>query len=153
MQDANEPTSIDSALSSFLEFYRQYNGLIYFLVLQYVPGEEFAEDMIPEQTVLYVRVLENGQMISENHYFYAPYGKLQLQKANITCKIKKMNDGQAELTLCADTFVWLLHLKAQDNVEFADNDFVLLPGVSRKVILTGENAPKLPEFVCLNPCV
>lgn len=114
---------------------------------------EFAEDMIPEQTVLYVRVLENGQMISENHYFYAPYGKLQLQKANITCKIKKMNDGQAELTLCADTFVWLLHLKAQENVEFADNDFVLLPGVSRKVILTGENAPKLPEFVCLNPCV
>lgn len=62
MQDANEPTSIDSALSSFLEFYRQYNGLIYFLVLQYVPGEEFAEDMM--QDVL-LRLMENWHTLRD----------------------------------------------------------------------------------------
>lgn len=112
---------------------------------------EIPEGLIPEQTVLYVRVLENGQMISENHYFFAPYGKLNLQKPNITCELTKLSDDRAELTLTADTFVWLLHMKDQEGVEYSDNDFVLLPGVPRKAILTGESAAQLPQFVHLNP--
>lgn len=109
------------------------------------------DGMIPEQTVLYVRVLENGRLLSENHCFFGPYGKLQLQKANISCRVTKLSDERAELTLTADTFVWLLHMKDREGVTYSDNDFVLLPGVPRRVLLTGAGAPEQPEFACLNP--
>ncbi len=110
---------------------------------------ELPTDLIPEETLLYVRVLEGSNAVNENHYFFAPYGKLRLEAPHISRTLENRGE-ETRLTFLSDTFVWLLHLCDREGTEYSDNDFILLPGVPRTVILTGADR-RMPAYVCLNP--
>ena len=112
---------------------------------------EIKTGFAPEETILYACVKEGNQVLNENRYFFAPYGKLALKPANVSCVAKKLSENSCELTLSADTFVWMLHLATPDSVEYSDNDFDLLPGVEKKVVVTCEEGQYEPEFYSLNP--
>lgn len=118
-----------------------------------VDVSEFAADFDPEKTLLYVQVLENGEIINENHYFFAPYGKLKLPEAEIAANLVPCTENTAQLTLTADSFVWMLHLKDLEGVSYDDNDFILLPGEKKTVTLTGNGLDRMPQLVSLNPCL
>lgn len=106
-------------------------------------------EFTPEETVLYAQVWEGDNLLSENHYFFAPYGKLNLKKAKVTCKVEKIAEDKAQLTLTCDTFVWMLHMDDPVGSICSDNDFVLLPGRPKTVTLTG--ADSVPNIHSLNP--
>jgi hypothetical protein len=108
--------------------------------------------LVPEETILYASVKEGEQVLNENRYFFAPYGKLALKPATVSCEIKKLSDISFELTLSADTFVWMLHLATPDGVDFSDNDFDLLPGRAVKIVVSKDTDVSYePEFYSLNP--
>lgn len=109
------------------------------------------DTFVPEETVLYARVWEDGQVVNENHYFFAPFGKLRLQPATVEWKLHR-EDGKTRLALTADTFVWMLHLEDAEGVEYTDNDCVLLPGVPKVIELQGDvPAEYCPVMHSLNP--
>ena len=90
-------------------------------------------------------------MLSENRYFFAPYGKLKLHEAKVHGKVNCLSETEAEITLKSDTFVWMLHFATPDGVEFSDNDFDLLPGEEKKITVTCENVRTFaPEIYGLN---
>ena len=107
---------------------------------------------VPEETILYACVKEGERVINENRYFFAPYGKLTLRSANVSVETKKLSETSFELTLSADTFVWMLHLATPDGVEIFDNDFDLLPGETKKVQVSVETGSSYEaELYSLNP--
>lgn len=112
---------------------------------------DFAADFDPEETVLYAQIWQDGVCVNENHYFFAPFGKLKLPEAKITAKLESHGDGRAALTLEADRFVWMLHMRELPGLCCEDNDFILLPGEKRTVMLTGEACDHIPEMTSLNP--
>lgn len=108
--------------------------------------------LVPEETILYTQVIENGQVINENRYFLAPYKTLDLKEACVECKMEQMSDTMCELVLSADTFVWMLHLATPVGVEATDNDFDLIPGQKKKITVQCEKmASYVPELHSLNP--
>lgn len=110
------------------------------------------DSFVPEETLLYARVWENGEIVNENHYFFAPYKELKLQDAAVTWHLEKTADGKWELHLLSDTFVWMLHLADSEGVSYADNDFDLLPGQKRVVVLESEGVDGfVPKLFSLNP--
>lgn len=112
------------------------------------------DGFVPEETLLYACVKEGEQVLNENRYFFAPYGKLALKPAKVSCEVKKLSDTACELILSADTFVWMLHLATPDGVEFSDNDFDLLPGKENKVVVSWEKGMTFePELYSLNPAM
>ncbi len=106
----------------------------------------------PEETILLAVVKEAGQIINENRYFFAPYKDLHLKPASVQCEVKILSHTKAELTLVTNTFVWMLHLPALEGVIFSDNDFDLLAGGERTIVVEGENIKEyVPELCSLNP--
>jgi len=116
-----------------------------------VEVSEIKEMFVPEETILYACVKEGKQVLNENRYFFAPYGKLALKPATVSCEVQKISDTSFELTLSADTFVWMLHLATPDGVEVSDNDFDLIPGKETKTVVTVDaGASYVPEVYSLN---
>lgn len=115
-------------------------------------GEVLVSGIVPEKTILYAKVLEGDQIRSENRFFFAPYGQLMLEKARVNWTVRKSAEDQAELTLRSDRFVWMLHLQDQEGAIYSDNDFDLLPGREKRVVITGEAAANfVPKLLSLNP--
>ncbi len=109
---------------------------------------------VPEETILYVQIKENEQILNENRYFFAPYRELKLKPALVKYNIRMLSDTKAEMTLSADTFVWMLHLAISEGVEFDDNDFDLLVNSQRAITIQGENVKDyVPQIYSLNPRV
>ncbi len=112
---------------------------------------DIKDSFIPQETILLAQVKEGGQIMNENRYFFAPYKDLNLKSANINCKMEMLSDTKAKLVLTADTFVWMLHLAAFEQVTFSDNDFDLIPGCEKTVFVEGENLKDyVPVFHSLN---
>lgn len=106
---------------------------------------------VPEETLLYAAAWAEGEILNENRYFFAPYGKLRLCNADIQYKTEVVSDGVIHLTLWADTFVWMLHLAEAAGVEYEENDFDLLPHIPKTIVVRGEGAEEfVPEFCCIN---
>lgn len=110
-----------------------------------------APGLIPEKTILQAELLSGCEVIHENRYFFAPYGALALENANIQWKLKQQTENTARLTLTSDTFVWMLHMADSEGIVYSDNDFDLLPGESRTVLLTGNVTGFTPALHSLNP--
>ncbi|MBD5497624.1 MAG: hypothetical protein HDR11_07650 [Lachnospiraceae bacterium] len=115
---------------------------------------DIKDKLVPEETILHAIVCEGGKLVSENRFFFAPYNKLALEPANVKCEVKSVSENTAELTLEADTFVWMLHISDIDGISFSDNDFDLLIGEKRTITVTGKDADKIrPSLLSLNPSV
>ncbi|MBE5952382.1 MAG: hypothetical protein E7260_12515 [Lachnospiraceae bacterium] len=114
--------------------------------------KEIKDTFVPEETYLYARVIKEGEVLSENRYFFAPYGKLDLQEAKIEVNRRTRSEKETELIIKADTFVWMLHLTTPDGVLYSDNDFDLLPGEEKRITVIKESLGAFePEFHSLNP--
>ncbi len=112
---------------------------------------DIKDTFVPEETILIALVKEDGQVINENRYFFAPYKDLKLKPAKIQYEMKLLSDTKAELTLSADTFVWMLHFADVEGVTVSDNDFDLLAGEERKIFVEGDNVKEyVPVFYSLN---
>lgn len=109
---------------------------------------------VPEETILYACIKENDHILNENRYFFAPYKELKLKSARIQYHVKMLSDTKAELTFCSDTFVWMLHVADMEGVEVSDNDFDLLAGMEKTVVIEGENVKDYaPQIYSLNPSI
>lgn len=93
----------------------------------------------PEEMVIVAEILERGEVIHENHYFFAPYDKINVKKANVEMTLEQLEEDRYELTFSTDTFVWMMHMEQETDMELSDNNFDLVPGVERKVTIRGNN--------------
>ena len=98
----------------------------------------------PERTVMYVEVFRGETLLCDAHYLFAPYKELGVTPANIHYHVEKTAAPDAlRLTLCADRFVWMLHIGGTDRLDVSDNDFHMLPG--REYALMVRPAPDLHD--------
>ena len=89
----------------------------------------------PAETILYAVLEQNGTVISENRYFFAPFRNMLCRDAAPVYTTEDLGDGQYRLTLTSTRFIWMLHIETPDSVTVSDNDFDLLPGQARQVIV------------------
>lgn len=117
--------------------------------------EDIKNDFDAQECLLYARVLCEGEVVSANRYFFAPYRDLKLPQTKVQCKLEKLSKDKGaiySLSLQADSFVWMLHLATPDGVEYSDNDFDLLPGVSKKIMVSVDGEEDfVPALYSLNP--
>jgi len=97
--------------------------------------------------VVVAEILENNTVIHENHYFFAPYDKINVQKAHVEMTLEKLQSDDSEdnsldsyaLTFSTDKFVWMMHMEWDTDMELMDNNFDLIPGVDRTIIIRGKD--------------
>lgn len=97
----------------------------------------------PHETLLHATLLEDGRVVAENRYFFAPFGQLHLPKTQVSCQAETLADGTYRVSLRAEGFVWLVHLE-EEGVCYSDNDFELWPGEMRTVIASTEKEKFTP---------
>ncbi|MBQ8556133.1 MAG: hypothetical protein IJ438_09720 [Clostridia bacterium] len=90
----------------------------------------------PENTILRARLLADGQVVNETRYFFAPFKEMIPRDAAIQYRCRPLAEGQYEVTLTADRFVWMLHLAEPEGTVCSDNDFDLWPNEPKTVIVT-----------------
>ncbi len=131
-----------------------FNGKI--LAKQDIPGEVPANASVvyfkepytdkatdPTHTFLLLTLKDKkGEVLSEETYYFNPAKDLELPKADICYKVK-YSDGQCEVTLSSgqlarDVFV---EIPAQ-GARFTDNFFDLLPGKTKKIVITSGELKK-----------
>lgn len=105
----------------------------------------------PERTVMHAEVFCGETLLSDAHYLFAPYKKLAVTPANIHYRVESAEAGALRLTLCADRFVWMLHIGGTDRLDVSDNDFHMLPG--REYVITARPlvAPHVPDTRSADP--
>lgn len=101
---------------------------------------------VPEDTILYVSLWESGEKIGENRYFFAPFSEMPCRDSEVTYHMTEISEDTYALELCADKFVWMLHLETMDDVVYSDNDFDLLPGVPRKIMVCTKDRNFVPRM-------
>ncbi len=106
--------------------------------------EPYADEATdPEHTFLLLMLRDGKEkVLSEEGYNFVKAKDLDLLKADILCKVKSM-DGKCEVTLSSkqlarDVFVEIPIRGAR----FTDNFFDLLPGRTKKVVITAEEMKK-----------
>lgn len=106
----------------------------------------------PENTLLSLTMKSNGMLIHENRYLFAPFRDLKVTPAEVTCRITKHMRGLFEIELEADRFVWMLHIEKEEEVNYSDNNFDLLPGQKKIVFVKAEEIERfVPNISSLNP--
>ena len=98
----------------------------------------------PVQTVMRVRLFQDGRIVNECRYFFAPFAEMAAKDAHVDCHCRRTGESTFEVTLTADRFVWLLHLAEPDGVTCSANDFDLWPGEEKALIVTTDNAQYQP---------
>ena len=97
----------------------------------------------PTNTLLLMTLKDQkGKVLSEEIYYFNYPKDQELSEAKVTCKIKTM-DGKCEVTLSAkqlarDIFVEIPYQGAR----FTDNFFDLLPGQTKKIVITSDEIKK-----------
>lgn len=100
----------------------------------------------PERTVMHAEVFCGGTLLSDAQYLFAPYKELAVTPANIRYRVESAEAGALRLTLCADRFVWMLHIGGTDRLDVSDNDFHMLPGREYQITLrTNGSLPNAAE--------
>lgn len=88
----------------------------------------------PRKVILYAKVVNERQTLSENVYYFVAPRELELPEPGIQLEVKE-SGGKKRVTLRSQKLaknVWLL-LDKDDQSHFSDNYFDLLPGMSRTV--------------------
>lgn len=91
---------------------------------------------IPESTVFRARLTVDEAVVNETKYFFAPFAQMISRDGAVQCCCCPLAQGQYEVTVTADRFVWMLHLAEPDGTRYSDNDFDLWPGESKTVTVT-----------------
>ena len=106
--------------------------------------------MNPANTLILMTLKDRkGTVLSEEIYYFSYPKDQELPEAKVTYKVKQM-DGKCEVTLSSkqlarDIFVEIPHQGAR----FTDNFFDLLPGQTKKIVITHEDIKKKGDPVAL----
>ena len=101
----------------------------------------------PTNTLLLMTLKDQkGKVLSEEIYYFNYPKDQDLPEAKVSCKVKTM-DGKCEVTLSAkqlarDVFVEIPYQGAR----FTDNFFDLLPGQTKKILITSDEIKKAEPF-------
>ena len=101
----------------------------------------------PTNTLLLMTLKDQkGKVLSEEIYYFNYPKDQDLPEAKVSCKVKTM-DGKCEVTLSAkqlarDIFVEIPYQGAR----FTDNFFDLLPGQTKKILITSDEIKKAEPF-------
>lgn len=90
----------------------------------------------PRKVILYAKLVNESQTLSENVFYFVAPRKLDLPVADIRLEVKE-SGGKKLVTVSSAKLaknIWLL-LDKDDKSHFSDNYFDLLPGMSRTVEL------------------
>jgi beta-mannosidase len=102
--------------------------------------QEIVKVVEPDQLVVIGEIFVQSIKVNENRYFLVPFRELKLEAAEVHCSVKRVDDFTVELSLSSQAFVWMLHLATPDGVVPMDNDFDLIPGRTRIVVVQVESA-------------
>jgi beta-mannosidase len=105
----------------------------------------------PARTVIFVRLLQDDQVLAENAYLIGKPYQLALKPANLRME-QREEDGAIVVTISSDVFakdVFLPNLAAK----LSDNYFDLRAGESRTIRIEGLQADELLVPTCLNDAV
>jgi len=97
----------------------------------------------PTNTLLLMTLKnQKGEVLSEEIYYFNYPKDQELPVAKVSCKVKQM-DGKCEVTLSAkqlarDIFIEIPYQGAR----FTDNFFDLLPGQTKKIVITSDEIKK-----------
>ena len=106
----------------------------------------------PERTVMHAEVFRGETLLSDAHYLFAPYKELAVSPAHIRCHVEETAGSRdLRLTLCADRFVWMLHIGGTDRISPSDNDFHMLPGREYVITVHPLAAPHVPNTCSAGP--
>lgn len=106
----------------------------------------------PERTVMHAEVFRGETLLSDAHYLFAPYKELAISPAHIRCHVEETAGSRdLRLTLCADRFVWMLHIGGTDRISPSDNDFHMLPGREYVITVHPLAAPHVPNTCSAGP--
>lgn len=101
--------------------------------------------LAPAQTLLHAEITTADGTTADTRYFFAPYAQMLRPHPAPDCQVEALPDGLYRLRLHSATFVWQLHIAELDGVFAQDNDFDLLPGVTREVLVRAPEGWK-PEI-------
>jgi beta-mannosidase len=94
-----------------------------------------------DNTVVICRLKKDGEIISQNLFYFNSPKDLNLEKVKITPVIKKVNDGY-NITVSAPVLAKSVYLSLEDGESFfSDNYFDLLPGESKTIHLKSSAKP------------
>jgi beta-mannosidase len=117
-------------------------------------GMDFINGYAPEELFVYAELYCNGQAVSDNRYFLAPYRHITLPPPDVDAEITKLAPDTVELKLRSSEFVWMLHIATPDGVIPDDNDFDLIPNREKRVTVKVPDAEKyVPELSSINGAV
>jgi beta-mannosidase len=87
----------------------------------------------------WVRFNKNGKIVSEDHFFMAPWRDLNFAPVNIEYMLEDLGNEAWALKVKSDKFAWMVEVKS-DNFDIAvsDNYFNLFPKESYEIIVKGQ---------------
>lgn len=107
----------------------------------------------PDHTVMRVRLWQEGEVVNETRYFFAPFDRMTAEAAQVDCQCQLVDcqrnpipERTYELTLTSNCFVWMAHIAEPDGVICHDNDFDLWPGEAYRVQVTVFGDDYVPEI-------
>ncbi|MBQ4075451.1 MAG: hypothetical protein IJD39_09660 [Clostridia bacterium] len=93
----------------------------------------------PEHTVFRARLMKDGKIINETHYFFAPFDQMIPHDVSVQYAVSQLDDQHYQVSLTSDRFLWMLHLAEPDGTSYSDNDFDLWPNETKTVIVTSDD--------------
>jgi len=85
----------------------------------------------------WVKFKKDGEVISEDRHFLVPWKDLNLAPAKLENSRQHLGGDKYLLRIKADRFAWMVLIESDTKVKLSDNYFDLLPGETRKVLVTG----------------
>lgn len=100
------------------------------------PVEEFLKGHSNQEVVLVSMLIQDKEVLAENHFFFALPKDLKLSNTDISVESKKVSNGY-ELTFTSQTFAKEVFLSTEDGKGFFSNNFFdIIPGYPVKVIFS-----------------
>ena len=88
-----------------------------------------------KNSVIAIRAIESGKIISENTYIPVPVKYFNLPEAHISITMDE-NEEEYIFNLLSDRFAHAVELYMEDeDALFSDNFFDLLPGITKQILL------------------
>ncbi len=112
--------------------------------------KDFLKDKNSKNQLLVTKVVEGGNVIAQNVFYFRPVKELNLPKPNVSYDIKPVEGGY-EISLQTDKLAKNLYMTIDDEEGFfSDNYFDLLPGENLKIKLeTSISNDKLGEVFAI----
>jgi len=105
--------------------------------------KELVNKMDTTQIVFSVKLMDGSKLIASNLSYFSSPKDLKLPKPTIS-KVVAVSDKGYSITLSSDKLVKDLYLNTEENGQFSDNYFDLLPG--EKVTVTFKTKEKVENF-------